>query len=58
MNENSKPLLNMENKFTKAGVFSVFQAKDPLAERETEQGPPTTYYVFYKIELHIQLGLQ
>lgn len=35
------------------GVFNMFQAKDPLAERETEQEPPT----LYNIELH-KLGLQ
>lgn len=26
--------------FSIAGVFNLFQPKDPLAERDTEQGPP------------------
>lgn len=27
--------------------FNIFQARDPLADRETEQGPPTTMYIYY-----------
>lgn len=35
-------------------VTGLFQAKDLVANRETEQGPPTVLYsILYKMVLHI-----
>lgn len=34
-------------------VRGLFPAKDPVADAETEQGPPTIYNIWYKMLLHI-----